>query len=296
MMFLTIFLFMLYVLQNIFKKKILMEGRLDKIANVDETGKKERTFIIEKVVKKTFNRLNKYIYGLMPSNIREKIYTKLQRAGLIPKLDVYKWITIKLVVSFVIPLSYLYIIYKQAGLGINNIVSWLVVAGILYALPNLFLEKLINKRKRQIERELPDVLDLLSVSVEAGLSFDNSILKLTEKMKGVVMDEFLKAISEMRMGKTRKESLEAMQKRLQVDDVTTFIGSLIQAYELGISISNVIKIQSKGMRQKRRQRAQEIAMKAPVKMLFPLVFFIFPSIFIILLGPAIIRIMETFGS
>ncbi|HBY20519.1 MAG: hypothetical protein A2Y24_02085 [Clostridiales bacterium GWE2_32_10] len=296
LMFVILSVVITYILQKVFSEKIIMEDRLKKLTDGDETVSKTRKVMFyRKVANLLYGKVNKFIYGLMPNNIREKIYMKLQKAGIIYKIDVYKWITIKLIVSVIIPLMYLITIYQKAGLNPKNLFIWVLVTGILHVLPNLFLEKIIQKRKKQIEREMPDVLDLLTVSVEAGLSFDSSILKLTEKMKGVLIDEFSRYLAEMKIGKTRKEALEDMQKRIDVDDLTTFIGALIQAYELGISISNVVKIQSKQMREKRRQRAQEIAMKAPVKMLFPLIFFIFPSIFIILIGPALLRMMRVLG-
>lgn len=285
-----------YILQRLFNEKIAIQERLGKLKEDGDSKEKSNgpTFF-KKLVTEIYDRVNRFIYMLMPMNIKENIYMKLQQAGIIQKIDVYKWITIKLIVSVMIPLVYLFMLYKKGGLDLKTGFMWFIVAGILYALPNLLLEQAIQKRKKQIEKELPDVLDLLTVSVQAGLSFDNSILKLTEKMQGTLIDEFSRYIAEMKVGKPRKTALEDMQRRIGVDDLTTFIGSLIQAYELGISISNVVKIQSKQMREKRRQRAQEIAMKAPVKMLFPLIFFIFPSIFIVLLGPALIRIMEVLG-
>ncbi|HAN10742.1 MAG TPA: secretion system protein [Clostridiales bacterium] len=296
LLFVTLSISITYILQKIFYKKIIIEDRMKKLQSGYEIESKALKYIFyKKLIKNLYEKVNKNIYGLMPNNIKERIQLKLQKAGIIHKVDAYKWITIKLIVAVIIPSIYVIALYQKDGIDSKNLFIWVIVTGILYALPNLFLEQIIQKRKKQIEKELPDVLDLLTVSVEAGLSFDNSILKLTDKMKGVLIDEFSKYIAEMKIGKTRKEALQGMQRRIDVDDVTTFTGALIQAYELGISISNVVKIQSKQMREKRRQRAQEIAMKAPVKMLFPLIFFIFPSIFIILLGPAVLRMIKAFS-
>ncbi|HCC06933.1 MAG TPA: secretion system protein [Clostridiales bacterium] len=285
-----------YILQKIFYKKIMIEDRIKRLQSDYNVESKEiKDIFYKKLIKSLYEKVNKNIYGLMPNNIRERIHIKLQKAGIIHKIDVPKWITIKLIVGIFIPSIFLIMLYQKNGFDVKSLFMWLIATGILYALPNLFLAQIIQKRKIQIQKELPDVLDLLTVSVEAGLSFDNGILKLTEKMKGVLIDEFSKYIADMKIGKSRKEALQAMQKRIDVDDITTFTGALIQAYELGISIGNAVKIQSKQMREKRRQRAQEIAMKAPVKMLFPLIFFIFPSIFIILLGPAVLRMIKAFS-
>jgi len=155
----------------------------------------------------------------------------------------------------------------------------------------MLLEQKIARRKANLMHELPDVLDLLTVSVEAGLGFDGALIKLSEKMKGDMVDEFTRMLQEMRIGVPRREALRSLAKRCNTQDVTLFTGALIQADQLGVSIAKVLRIQSVEMRDKRRQRAEEQAMKAPVKMLFPLVFFIFPAILIVLLGPALLQII-----
>lgn len=170
-------------------------------------------------------------------------------------------------------------------------------AGFIFGwiIPDLVLNSKIRSRKEEIERSLPDVLDLLTVSVEAGLGFDGAMMKVVEKYNGVLADEFLRVLSESKMGKPRRESLRDMAERMSVDDLSNFIGSVVMADQLGISIGNVLRLQSKDIREKRRQRIEEMAMKAPVKMLIPMVMFIFPAIFIVLLGPAIIQIKRAFG-
>lgn len=164
-----------------------------------------------------------------------------------------------------------------------------------WLLPDSYLKSRARKRKADVEKNLPDVLDLLTVSVEAGLGFDGALMKVVEKSKGVLADEFLQVLQETKMGKARREALRDMAGRLAVDDLSNFVGSVILADRLGISIGNVLRLQSAQMRQKRRQRAEEKAMKAPVKMLIPMVLFIFPAIFIVLLGPAVINIIKAFS-
>lgn len=162
--------------------------------------------------------------------------------------------------------------------------------------PELYLNALIRQRKTDVEKSLPDVLDLLTVSVEAGLGFDGALMKVTEKTKGVLADEFVLMLQECHMGKPRREALRDMANRVDVDDLSSFCGSIILADSLGVSIGNVLRTQSKQMRQKRRQRTEELAMKAPIKMLFPMVLFIFPAIFVILLGPAALQLMKAFSN
>jgi len=132
--------------------------------------------------------------------------------------------------------------------------------------------------------------------VEAGLGFEQALKHSSEKMKGKISDEVKRMLQEMRVGKKRSEALRDMSDRVEIPDLTSFAAAMIQADQLGVSVADVLRVQSDAMRQKRRQRAEEAAMKAPLKLLFPLVFFIFPTLFIILLGPAFISIMENFQS
>jgi len=138
------------------------------------------------------------------------------------------------------------------------------------------------------------VLDLLSVSVEAGLGFDAALQKVVEKSEGPLAEEFALALNEIRMGKPRREALRDMAERVKLDDVSTFVGAIVQADALGVSVSNVLTVQAEQVRQKRRQRAEEKAQKAPVKILIPMLFFIFPALFVVLLGPALLEIGKMF--
>ena len=171
-----------------------------------------------------------------------------------------------------------------------------LTGGILGALMGKFyLSSLIGSRQAAIQKELPDVLDLLTVSVDAGLGFDSALMRVVDKSSGELSNELRKTLQEIQMGKTRREALRDLGERTGVEDLLTFVGSMIQADQLGVSISKVIRTQADQMRLKRRQRIEEKAMKAPIKMLIPLVLFIFPSIFIVLLGPAILQLLKAFS-
>lgn len=161
--------------------------------------------------------------------------------------------------------------------------------------PSFWLKSKITKRNEEIARTLPDILDLIMVSVEAGLGFDAAIMKVVEKQKGVLAEEFNVVLQEIKMGKPRRDSLRDMAKKNNIEDLSNAIAAIVQADQLGISIGSVLRNQSNQIRQKRKQRAQEQAQKAPVKIMIPLVFFIFPSLFIIILGPAFIQIMNFFS-
>ncbi len=167
------------------------------------------------------------------------------------------------------------------------------VFGILgFYLPIFWLNLKIRQRKHDLQKALPDALDLLTISVEAGLGFDAAIVKVTEKWDNELSRAFQRVTAEIRLGKLRREALRDMAYRADVPDVSNFIAAVIQADQLGVSLAKVMRIQSDQMRIKRRQRAEEQAAQAPVKMMFPLVFLIFPSIFIVLLGPAVLIFMK----
>jgi tight adherence protein C len=182
------------------------------------------------------------------------------------------------------------------AIGQGKKALWFGLIGMIIGglLPVVVLKQKRKKREGMIRRSLPDVLDLLTVSIEAGLGFDGALAKLSEKMKGVLVEEFTRLLQEMRIGVPRKDALHAMSKRCNEPDLSLFTASLIQADQLGVSIGSVLRVQAAAMREKRRQRAQEQAMKAPIKMLIPLVLFIFPSIFVVLLGSAAIQIITNF--
>ena len=198
---------------------------------------------------------------------------------------------------------------KAAG-AIGGVVGGLVVGGmvggafpivlaILFALiwfmaPDLFVSFKARGRRDEIQAGLPDALDLLAVSVEAGLGFDAAIQKLTEHMEGPLVEEFALALGEMRIGETRQNALQKMVERVQASELAAFVRAIIQADQLGISLGRILRVQATDTRNKRQAAAEEKAMKAPIKMLFPTVLFIFPAMFLVSLGPAILNIQELF--
>lgn len=169
--------------------------------------------------------------------------------------------------------------------------------GLLFGalLPFGVFNHIIRKRQDLIVRQLPDVLDLLSISVQAGLSLDGAIRKVVERMEGPLIDEFRRMLRDTRMGMSRSRSMKLMAQRCEVQDVSLFVMSVVQSERLGASMSDTLQIQADNMRDLRRQRARTKAMKAPVKMVFPLVFCIFPSIFVVVLLPSLLSLKQTIG-
>jgi len=183
-----------------------------------------------------------------------------------------------------------------AGVGLPPVTAAALAAGgglAGWAAPGFYITSLANRRRREVQEALPDTLDLLTVSIEAGLGFDGAVQKVVDKTKGTLAAELREMLREIQIGKSRREALRDVAQRLNVEDLTTFIGAVVMAEQMGVRIGNVLRTQSDQMRLKRRQQAEETALKAPVKMLFPLIFFIFPATFIILLGPAAIQILRS---
>ncbi|MEM9953811.1 MAG: type II secretion system F family protein [Chloroflexota bacterium] len=182
-------------------------------------------------------------------------------------------------------------------LGASGLTGLLWVGGgivIGNQLPVMSLRSRINKRQQEIIKSLPDALDLLVICVEAGLGFDQAMGKVYEKWDNELALAFGRVLREIQLGKLRREALKNMSERMDVPDVNSFTAAIIQAEQLGVSMAKILRVQADQMRVKRRQRAQEKAQQAPVKMMIPMVLLIFPSIWIVLMGPAAIRIAEQF--
>jgi tight adherence protein C len=161
--------------------------------------------------------------------------------------------------------------------------------------PGFLVGARARKRRDQVQSALPDALDLLAVSVEAGMGFDGAIAKLTEHMHGPLIDEFSLALTEMRVGESRQDALKKLSMRVDSPELAAFVRSIIQADQLGISLGRILRVQAVDTRLKRQAAAEEKAMKAPIKMLFPTVLFIFPAMFIVILGPALLSLTKVFA-
>jgi tight adherence protein C len=168
--------------------------------------------------------------------------------------------------------------------------------GLGYFLPVLWLRWRINDRKSKLLRALPDGLDMLNICVGAGLGFDAALSRVGDVWKTLLADEFNRVVTEIRLGRTRREALLDMAARTEVMEIENFVATIVQADQLGVSIAKVLRTQAEQMRILRRQRAEEAARQATIKLLFPLVFLVFPSMLAVLLGPAVPQIIETLGS
>jgi tight adherence protein C len=219
---------------------------------------------------------------------------RLERAGYPGGLRGADWVGVKLLVGIVLGIVLLILGTILAGIALGFLFG---VVGLIigYVLPEMWLGRKISARSLEMVLQLPDALDLLIISVEAGLGFDAALAKVVEKMDGALVDEFRQALAEVRMGRTRRDALRDVAKRADARPIGNFIGAIVQAEQLGVPIARVLQVQSQQLRIERRQRAEEAAAKAPIKMLFPMVGCIFPTIFIVILGPAVITVVKGVG-
>ena len=245
----------------------------------------------DRTIKPLAARLSGRVARLSSSNFSDRTEKRLALAGNPGEMRTADWLGIKAIVAVVVG-GILFVFFGLLGGNIlSGIALGLVGLGIGYIIPEFWLSGRVKKRQKLIIMQIPDALDLLTISVRAGLGFDAALGKVVEKMKGPLIDEFRRALAEVRVGKVRRDALRDIVARTEVPPLTNFIGAIVQAEQLGVSISKVLQVQSEQLRIERRQRAEEQAAKAPIKMLFPLVGCIFPSLFIVILGPAIILII-----
>ena len=250
---------------------------------------------LERTLRPLASRLSTSMSKVASSGFQDRTEKRLALAGNPGNLGVADWLGIKAVSAVVGAILFVFLFGVLGILGLPPILRILMGAvGLMfgYTIPEFWLGGRVKKRQHAILLQIPDALDLLTISVRAGLGFDAALGKVVEKLSGPLTDEFRRALAEVRVGKTRREALRDIVPRTEVPPLTNFIGAIIQAEQLGVSISKVLQVQSEQLRIERRQRAEEMAAKAPIKMLFPLVGCIFPSLFIIILGPAIILIMQ----
>lgn len=250
---------------------------------------------VERVFKPVAAQLSKVIVRVTPAGVMEGTQKKLMYAGLSGQMQVSDFMGVRGLAVLIAGGLALTIGLKTGQSTFVLLIILIIVGVIAYMLPDLWIRGEIKKRKDQVQRALPDAIDLLTISVEAGLGFDLALARVVQKSDNALTREFGRVIQEMRIGIARRDALRAMVERTGVDDLSAFISAIIQAEQLGASIANVLRIQSVEMRVRRRQHAETLAHQAPIKMLFPMAFLIFPPIFIVVLGPAIPNLIHQFA-
>ncbi len=278
---------LILVIGNIYRQKKQVLSRLQAYA-VSVEEQKEQALdpgLRSRILKPLIKRVSQWLSARTPQQAKDGLRKQLLMAGNPGHLQASEFMAVKLLLTvgiffimFFLPVSFPIV---------------LVITALSWFAPTLYLRQKVTQRQLAISLAIPDVLDLLTVSVEAGLGFDAAIAKVVEKLDGPLAQEFQRTLHEIRIGKPRRDALRNLSNRTGVAYLQGFVASIIQADQLGVSIGKVLRIQSNEIRRQRRQKAEEAAMKAPVKMLFPLVIFVFPSLFIILLGPALLSILNT---
>lgn len=251
----------------------------------------------ERVIVPILRTIGEVSARFTPQKLIEQTNLKMELAGNPVNVDAATFLASRFVVAALFG-GFLTLIFfispPKWALGTRILVVLLfTVLGFWF--PQLWLQSKINARQEEIRKAMPDALDLLTICVEAGLGFDAAMAKVSEKWENQLSVGFSRALREVQLGKTRREALRVMAERMGIAEMTSFIAAVIQSEMLGVSMAKVLRIQSDQMRLKRRQRAEEAAHQAPIKMLVPMALLIFPSIMIILMVPAVFQIMGAFG-
>jgi tight adherence protein C len=249
----------------------------------------------ERVVEPALARFSRFSRRLTPSEGAERIQHRLDIAGNPPGWTIERVQGLKLV-------GFIFLLMISLGLtmllSFSLITTLFVCVGLSmlgYMLPNIVIYQMGASRSEQMQRDLPDALDLLTISVEAGLAFDAALARVARSTEGPLAAEFARVLQEMNIGVGRVDAIRALGERTHIPELRAFVTAMVQADAFGIPIAQVLRVQSNEMRVKRRQRAEEKAQKVPVKILFPLIFCILPTLFLVVMGPAVISMMENFS-
>jgi tight adherence protein C len=247
----------------------------------------------ERIVLPIFNSVGKLASRFTPQATLESTRARLETAGHPMSIEPPTFLAMRFILAAVFG-GGLFLVFMISG---RNWLQGLGIAALFtvigYMFPSMWLSSRISARQKSVFRAMPDALDLLTICVEAGLGFDSAMKKVHEKWEDELALEFGRVLQEINLGKIRREALKDMSERLQVSELTSFVAAVIQSEQLGVSMAKVLRIQSDQMRVRRRQMAEEEAHRAPIKMIFPIALLIFPSILMILLGPAAMLLLTS---
>jgi tight adherence protein C len=283
---------------------MVMGSQLDPVqARLQQIAVRPRTLeeielqrpLSERTLKPIIQGLSGLARRFYPANAVQGLSVKLRRAGMETTSTEF-FLGVKVFASLVAAVAISAIVNLITGELLQTILGGLGGLVVGFMAPDFYLSSKAGGRGNAILDQLPDALDLLTISVEAGLGFDAAIVKVTEKSKGPLSEEFKRAAGEQRVGKSRQESLRGISERVDVKELKNFISAIIQADQLGVSMSKVLRIQSEQLRMERRQRAEEKAARAPILIMLPTVGCIFPSLFIVILAPAALSAMSSCSS
>jgi tight adherence protein C len=276
-----------------------VQARLTQLGTIQAKNLEELELqqpFMERTLRPLAGRLSRAVARVTTTSFTDRTEKRLALAGNPGAMRTTDWLGIKAIAA-VVGAAVLFAVFGLLGgnllLGLGSALAGVAIG---YIFPEFWLGGRIRSRQHAILLQIPDALDLLTISVRAGLGFDAALAKVVEKLEGPLTDEFRRSLAEVRVGRARRDALRDIIPRTDVPPLTNFIGAIIQAEQLGVSISKVLQVQSEQLRIERRQRAEEMAAKAPIKMLFPLVGCIFPSLFIVILGPAVILVVGSLSA
>jgi tight adherence protein C len=246
-----------------------------------------------RVVNPAGDALVRMVRSLTPDSMRETAAARLSEAG--KPMKVGTFLTLRFVCMLGLPALMLLPRILARDIGLMHVIMAIVLLYLGNRLPDIWLSFQIDGRREKVRKALPDALDLIVVCVEAGYALEGALNKVTERTSGPLSDEFKRSLAEIRLGKSRREALRDLSERVGVADLQSFIAAIIQADQMGVSIAQVLRVQADAARIRRRQRAEEKALQAPIKMLFPLFLLIFPTLMMVILAPAAVKLTGFFG-
>jgi tight adherence protein C len=250
---------------------------------------------VERVIYPLLRQFGEIATRFTPQNVLQETTRKLELSGKAGWIDAPMFLSSRFVVAAVFGILCMVVFtFTVVKKPLSTAILYSIIGGGLgFFFPQIWLDDAIKKRKLEIRKAMPDALDLLTICVEAGLGFDAAMSNVAGKWENELSLAFSRAIREIQLGKVRRDALKSMSERIDLAEMTSFVAAVIQSEQLGVSMAKILRIQADQMRMRRRQYAEELAHQAPVKMLLPMIGFIFPSIFIVLLTPAAFRIRDT---
>jgi tight adherence protein C len=248
----------------------------------------------ERVLRPTIEGFSHAISSVLPASVLADIQKQLIMAG--NSMTLQSFLTFWAVIfSMFTGLGLLMFVALPPDLLIHKVIFGVMFAALGWVFPRIWLKGRVKARQKLVIKALPDAMDLITTCVEAGLGLDAALARVAEKSGGPLADELSRMLRDIAMGKLRREAMTELDERIGVEELSSFVNSVIQAEQLGVGIAQVLRVQSDQLRTRRRQRAEQAAHEAPIKMLFPLVLFIFPAFLLVILGPAAIRIAQAFS-
>jgi tight adherence protein C len=271
----------------------VLEAQLGSIDYVVDLKQEElNRSLTQRLVLPTLNSFGAIAKRLTSEDMRNRLDHKLLLAGSPKGWDVERIVTVRFLVGLVMPSLYIAFSVLNGKLDMLAVVGSGLVFYVGWFGPPSLLSARASRRREKIRQELPDTMDLLTISVEAGLGFDAAVGQCITNINGTLSDELSRVMQEMQLGVARSQAFRNLDTRTDVEELKSFVLAMIQADQFGISVSRVLRAQAAQLRVRRRQRAEEKAMKLPVKMIFPLILCIMPSLFVVIIGPGVVRIAQ----